>query len=107
MAKFFYRMQNILNIKYKLEEQAKQEFSQAQNRYQQELQRLQSYKRQKLSYMAEMREHAKERLNLLELERCNQAILVMDERIAEQNDVVFRAMAEMDRARGLRERGRS
>ena len=48
MAKFFYRMQNILNIKYKLEEQAKQEFSQAQNRYQQELQRLQSYKRQKL-----------------------------------------------------------
>ncbi len=99
MAKFFYRMQNILNIKYKLEEQAKQEFSQAQNRYQQELQRLQSYKRQKLSYMAEMREHAKERLNLLELERCNQAILVMDERIAEQNDVVFRAMAEMDRAR--------
>ncbi len=26
MAKFFYRMQNILDIKYKLEEQAKQEY---------------------------------------------------------------------------------
>lgn len=99
MAKFFYRMQNILNIKYKLEEQAKQEFSQAQNLYQQELDRLQGYKRKKLSYMEEMREHAKERLDLLELERCNQAVLIMDRRIAEQNDVVFRAMAEVDRAR--------
>lgn len=100
MAKFFYRMQNILNIKYKLEEQAKQEFSQAQNRYQQELDRLNGYKRRKQAYTAEMREqHEKERLDLLELDRCNQAIAIMDDRITEQNEVVFRAMADMDRAR--------
>lgn len=29
MAKFIYRMQNILNIKYKLEESAKQEYAEA------------------------------------------------------------------------------
>ena len=47
MAKFFYRMQNILNIKYKLEEQAKQEFSQAQNRYIQEQEKLELLKLRK------------------------------------------------------------
>ncbi len=36
MAKFTYRMQNILDIKLKLETQAKMEFSLANRRYQEE-----------------------------------------------------------------------
>lgn len=99
MAKFFYRMQNILNIKYKLEEQAKQEFSNAQYRYRQEEERLERLKQRKRDYTEEMREHAKERLNVMELERCNNAIALLDMRIREQKEVVFRAMTEMDRAR--------
>lgn len=99
MAKFFYRMQNILNIKYKLEEQAKQEFSNAQYRYRQEEERLEHFKKRKRDYTEEMRGHAKERLNVMELERCNNAIVLMDIRIREQKEVVFRAMTEMDRAR--------
>lgn len=99
MAKFFYRMQNILNIKYKLEEQAKQEFSNAQYRYRQEEERLQRLKQRKRDYTEEMRGHAKERLNVMELERCNDAIALLDMRIREQKEVVFRAMTEMDQAR--------
>ncbi|MCM1495359.1 MAG: flagellar export protein FliJ [Bacteroides sp.] len=99
MAKFLYRMQNILNIKYKLEEQAKQEFSNAQYRYRQEEERLEHFKKRKRDYTEEMRGHAKERLNVMELERCNNAIALMDIRIREQKEVVFRAMTEMDRAR--------
>ena len=41
MAKFVYKMQNILNIKYKLEDQAKTEFSMAVNRLRQEEEKLQ------------------------------------------------------------------
>lgn len=99
MAKFFYRMQNILNIKYKLEEQAKQEFSQALSRYQNETEKLECLKSRKEMCISEMREKAKERLNVLELERCNESIAIFDEMIREQKEVVFRAMADMDRAR--------
>ncbi len=99
MAKFFYRMQNILNIKYKLEEQAKQEFSQAQNRYIQEQEKLELLRLRKNNCMQEMRELANEKLNVIELERCNQSLSIFDEMISAQKEVVFRAMAEMDRAR--------
>lgn len=99
MAKFFYRMQSILDIKYKLEEQAKQEFSAAQNRYLEETGRLEAFRKRKEAYLMEMRGYAKERLDVLELERCNQAVSVMEDRIREQKEVVFRTMAEVDKAR--------
>lgn len=88
-----------MDIKYKLEEQAKQEFSAAQNRYLEETQRLEEFRERKDAYLVEMREYAKERLNVLELERCNQAVSVMEEKIREQKEIVFRAMAEVDKAR--------
>lgn len=99
MAKFQYRMQNILNVKYKLEEQAKQMFSQAQNRYQQELDKLDVLKQRKAAYQEEMRGHARKKLNIRELERCNHSIRILDEAIQEQKEQVFRAMAELDQAR--------
>ena len=99
MAKFYYRMQNILVIKYKLEEQAKQEFAQAQARYQQEQRKLFAIQKRREQYLDEMRRQASDRLNVLELERCNQAIEILDEQIRMQKEQVFRAMAEVDKAR--------
>lgn len=99
MAKFIYRMQNILDIKYKLEDQAKQEFSNAQNQYDAEVRKLEKLKQRKQEYTAEMRSYASDQLKLMELERCNQAIEVMEMRITEQIEVVFRAQANLDRAR--------
>ena len=99
MAKFYYRMQNILDIKYKLEEQAKQEFAQAQARYQQEQRKLFAIQKRREQYLDEMRRQASDRLNVLELERCNQAIEILDEQIRMQKEQVVRAMAEVDKAR--------
>lgn len=99
MAKFVYRMQNILNIKYKLEEQAKQEFSRTVERYNREKDKLEALKGRKESCITEMRGFAKEQINVIELERCNESIVIFDEMIREQKEVVFRAMADMDRAR--------
>ena len=99
MAKFQYRMQSILDIKYKLEEQAKQEFSAAQIRYQEETERLETLRKRKEAYLSEMRTYAENRLNVPELERSNQAVAIIEEKIKEQKEVVFRAMAEADKAR--------
>ena len=44
MAKFIYRMQNILNIKYKLEESAKQEYAEARQALSAEEQKLDALK---------------------------------------------------------------
>ncbi|MDD6331290.1 MAG: flagellar export protein FliJ [Clostridium sp.] len=99
MAKFYYRMQNILDIKYKLEEQAKQEFAQVQTRYRQEQQKLFDIQKRREQYLNEMRSRASDRLDVRELERCNQAIEILDEQIRVQKEQVFRAMAEVDKAR--------
>lgn len=45
MAKFIYRMQNILNIKYKLEESAKQEYAEARQALAAEEQKLEALKK--------------------------------------------------------------
>jgi flagellar FliJ protein len=92
-------MQNILNIKYKLEEQAKQEYADAQFRYQQEVERLESLNHRKTLYTEEMRSYALQGVNVVELERCNDAIFVLDDMISSQKEKVFHARAEVDRTR--------
>ena len=99
MAKFIYRMQNILNIKYKLEEQAKQEYADAQYAYQQEVDKLEAIKVRRLNYLEEMRGFAEGSVNVLELDRCNDAIFVLDGMIQEQKNKVFYAQVAVDRAR--------
>ena len=99
MAKFIYRMQNILNVKYKLEEQAKQEYADAQYAYQQEVDKLEAIKVRRLNYLEEMRGFAEGSVNVLELDRCNDAIFVLDGMIQEQKNKVFYAQVAVDRAR--------
>ena len=99
MAKFFYRMQNILNIKYKLEDQAKQEYADAQFLYQQEEDKLKALESRRSAYLIEMRGNAVDAVNVMELERLNDAIYVMDTLIEEQKNRVFHARADMERAR--------
>ena len=99
MAKFQYRMQSILDIKYKLEEQAKQEFSAAQIRYQEETERLETLRKSTPASLSETRTDADPRLKVPELQRRTQAVAIMEETLPAQKEVVFRAMAEADKAR--------
>ena len=98
MAKFVYRMENILNIKYKLEEQAKQEYMVVRVRLNEEEEKLNALQNRKQEYFAQYRDLLKERLDVLQIETCKEAILLMDEYIAAQEQVVARVEEELEQA---------
>ena len=98
MAKFVYRMENILNIKYKLEEQAKQEYMTVRVRLNEEEEKLNALQNRKQEYFAQYRDLLKERLDVLQIETCKEAILLMDEYIAAQEQVVARVEKELEQA---------
>lgn len=98
MAKFVYRMENILNIKYKLEEQAKQEYMTVRGRLNEEEEKLNALQNRKQEYFAQYRDLLKERLDVLQIETCKEAILLMDEYIATQEQVVARIEEELELA---------
>lgn len=56
MAKFVYRMQNILNIKQKLETQAQMAFALANQAYREEQEKLQGYLLRRLGYEKRLKE---------------------------------------------------
>ncbi len=98
MAKFFYRMQNILDIKYKLEEQAKQEFMVVQHRLNEAQDQLSHLEARKASYMQQYVQLVSQKLKVLEIEECKNAIILMDEYILNQQQVVRRIERELELA---------
>lgn len=100
MAKFIYRMQNILDIKYKLEEQAKQHYMEVRMRLNEAQDILERLKSRKNDYFDVYRKLVSERLDVLKIEQCKNAILIMDEYIAEQRMVVSGIERELEEAAG-------
>lgn len=98
MAKFIYRMQNILDIKYKLEEQAKQEYMAVQARLNEEQDKLAALEARKEAYFAQYRALLQEHLDVLEIETCKNAIILMDEYIRNQQLVVQQVERELEQA---------
>ncbi|MCR4851550.1 MAG: flagellar export protein FliJ [Lachnospiraceae bacterium] len=99
MAKFKYRMQSILNIKEKLEEQAKNEFAAARMRLDEEEEKLKALKERKQFYEDEGRRLRESALNVLDLNENRNAVERMDEFIAIQQIEVNRASALLEQAR--------
>ena len=98
MAKFFYRMQNILDVKYKLEEQAKQEYMSVRVRLDEAMDVLHAFENRKDMYMDEYRNLVSQKLKVLEIEECKNAIILMDEYILEQNRLIDKIQNELDLA---------
>ena len=98
MAKFIYRMQNILDIKYKLEEQAKQHYMEVRRKLNEEENILAHLKKRKEEYFETYRKLLIEKLDVLEIESCRDAILIMDEYIVEQQRVVDTVKKELEQA---------
>ena len=103
MARFRYKMQNILSIKEKMETQAKQAFAEAKRKLdleQEALDRL-FLKRE------EIERHAVEvlqgDLDLHEIEDSQMSRIICDQRIEEQKHRVKRATLELETARSLLE----
>lgn len=96
MAKFIYRMQNILNIKYKLEDQAKNEFMLANRILQEEEEKKEKLLIRKASYQQESKELLAKRLDVFRIRENKEAILRMEEYIREQDIVIQRAKEEVE-----------
>lgn len=96
MAKFIYRMQNILNIKYKLEDQAKNEFMLANRILQEEEEKKEKLLIRKASYQQEAKELLAKRLDVFRIRENKEAILRMEEYIREQDIVIQRAKEEVE-----------
>lgn len=99
MAKFVYSMQNILNVKYKLEEQAKSSFSIAQMRVTQALLEQEQMEQRCAAYEREKQKLMQGRLDVLKLHACEEAIATMDYHIGQQKKKVAALEAVLDNAR--------
>lgn len=99
MAKFFYRMQNILDIKYKLEDTAKQEYAEARRRLTVEEEKLELLQIRRKEYIVEYNNCILGNLNFLKIEEIANSIDIMDEMIAEQREVIKKKSKELEQAR--------
>lgn len=89
-------MQNILDIKYKLEEQAKQEYMAVRVRLNEAMAQLDELKLRKNTYMDMYMQLVSQKLDVLEIEECKNAILLMDEYIYNQEQVVQKIERELE-----------
>lgn len=99
MARFQYKMQNILNIKYKLETQAKTAFSAAAAELYKEEELLQQLKNRQEAYENEARELVSTKLDIPRINQCRQAIETMKEAIKQQMVAVHIAQRNLESAR--------
>ncbi len=99
MAKFQYRMQSILNIKLKMEDQAKMQFAQAQAKLNEDEEKLQALKNRKSQYESELKICLQAILDLPKIEELQNAIMRMEEFIVEQKREVDRAAKLVEKAR--------
>lgn len=98
MAKFVYSMQSILNIKYKLENQEKIAYANAQARLRKEEERLNQFRNRRSHYENKMRENLGKTLDVSTLYECNCGIELMKEAIKDQKKEVKKAQAGVDKA---------
>ena len=99
MARFRYRMQNILDVKEKLESQARNDFAIANAILAEEEEKLAGLKQRKADYEEDLRALYAENLDLQKINETIEAIDNMKERIAIQEGVVRQAMHNVDLAR--------
>lgn len=99
MARFRYRMQSILDIKLKMETQARQEFAEARMNLDQEEERLAALRERRENYERRAREQLMGALNCRDMAENKEALLRMDEYIAQQLLRVREAEKKLEQAR--------
>lgn len=99
MAKFIYRMQNILDIKEKLESQEKIAYSIANGKLMEEQEKLQGLLGRREDYELQLKELETGRLNVKEIQACRRAINSMKSMIRDQMMAVHTAQRNLEMAR--------
>ena len=99
MAKFVYRMQNILNIKQKLETQAKMAYGLANQKYQEQQAILQEYMVRRVGYEQHWKEQMKGTLDLAAVTHAREDVNAMKTIVRRQMLEVHKAQKELEDAR--------
>lgn len=99
MAKFKYRMQNILDIKQKLEESAKMEFGEANIRVMEEEEKLSVIDLKKQAYEKEGGRLRNDRLLVADIKNNTRAISVLSDMKKEQESEVEKAKLVLEQKR--------
>jgi flagellar FliJ protein len=99
MKKFQYSMENVLQIKKKLEEQMKIAYGNARLRLTKEEEKLEQLIKKKNSYEDELRYLRSGKLVLLKIKQCEQAIDIMKTNIKQQTTAVKNATQRLEVAR--------
>lgn len=99
MAKFKYRMQNILDIKQKLEESAKMEFGEANRRVAEEEEKLSVIDARKRAYEEEGGRLRSARLRVADIKNNAKSISVLGDMKKEQESEVERAKVVQEQKR--------
>lgn len=99
MAGFVYRMQNILDLKYKLEDQKKQEYAQVQMRLNEAEAYLGTLEQRLEEDIFNLRRATMGTLKLLEIESCKDAVIFRRDQIAGQKQIVASLRSEVEKAR--------
>lgn len=99
MAKFIYRMQNILELKQKIEEQEKANFGMATARFNEEQQKLRDLMIKQAGYERQLRELSVGEINIKEIKTCKSAITSMKVALRDQMIEVSKAQKAMENAR--------
>ncbi len=99
MSKFVYRMQNILNIKEKLEEQARMDFGMAMVRLREEEEKLEHLQRRRDGYENAARDSLTASLRIREIRENKEAIERMDEFMAAQRIEIRKAEKKVEQER--------
>lgn len=99
MTKFVYRMQAILNLKLKLEEQAKAAFSLANGKLKEEERKLEKIQDEITGYKDKIRVMSTTYLDLAELKRCSEAVEIKKMQAGEQKKRIRAAERNVEIAR--------
>jgi len=100
MAKFIYKMQNILDIKNKLETQEKTAFALEVQKLREEEERLSVIREEMHQYEEIIRNQSDTGINILEWKRCNEALEYKKEEEKRQLQRIRLAEKNVDIARG-------
>lgn len=99
MKKFRYRMESILKIKLKLEDQAKLIYANAQANYNREEDKLKKMIEKKSAYENEKRRLCTSRISIRKMKQLSEAVEVMNFKIENQKAIVRAAERRLEAAR--------
>ena len=100
MAKFIYKMQNLLDIKNKLETQEKTAFALEMQKLRTEEERLETIRGEIQAYQDLIREQKDKGINILEWKRCNEALRYKKDEEKSQIQRIKHQEKNVDIARG-------